>query len=199
MGLSYINKNKSSEILGDNNKNEVLLVHSSKIRNIMDDDEEDIDIENDKNSLINSNLDKDSICSSSVSSSSTTDLSTVLGGIKDEEQRRLTDNQIQINDQPKPQLNQLQDLQHNEDEKVECEHYNYARLFFALGLLFYFPLIYSIMYIREPNKNVKAFARVSLATLILYPAFLILITVTTGRFDNGKYWEPTSRQWISRA
>ncbi|KAN0006439.1 hypothetical protein ACTFIU_003147 [Dictyostelium citrinum] len=64
-------------------------------------------------------------------------------------------------------------------DKIQCKHYNYARLFFFLGLLFYFPLIYSIMYIQEPNKHIKRYSIAALLPFIIYPSFFILIIFTS--------------------
>ncbi|KAK5580227.1 hypothetical protein RB653_000242 [Dictyostelium firmibasis] len=65
------------------------------------------------------------------------------------------------------------------EDKIECKHYNYARIFFFLGLLLYFPLIYSIMYIQEPNKHIRRYSIAAILPLIIYPSFLILITFTS--------------------
>ncbi|KAM9993231.1 hypothetical protein ACTFIZ_011188 [Dictyostelium cf. discoideum] len=79
---------------------------------------------------------------------------------------------------------------HEEEEKqnnfidfrqdiIKCKHYYYARLFFFIGLLLYFPLIYSIMYIQEPNKHIRRYSIAALLPFIIYPSFLILITFTS--------------------
>ncbi|KAM9998530.1 hypothetical protein ACTFIY_008176 [Dictyostelium cf. discoideum] len=64
-------------------------------------------------------------------------------------------------------------------DKIKCKHYYYARLFFFIGLLLYFPLIYSIMYIQEPNKHIRRYSIAALLPFIIYPSFLILITFTS--------------------
>ncbi|KAN0040368.1 hypothetical protein ACTA71_012258 [Dictyostelium dimigraforme] len=64
-------------------------------------------------------------------------------------------------------------------DKIQCKHYYYAKFFFFLGLLLYFPLIYSIMYIQEPNKYIRRYSIAAILPFIIYPSFLILITFTS--------------------